>query len=65
MKVVQAKCPYCGKVRRKEDDLNMSKSFCHNCSKKRHTYAQKYFSSRSVVFSEDGKYVLSRRIINK
>jgi len=65
MKIIQAKCPYCGSVRKNEDDLNLSKSLCNNCSTKRNSLAQQYFRRRSVVFAAGGKYVLSKQTSNK
>ena len=65
MEIVQAKCPYCGSVCKGEDDLNISKSFCHSCSTKRHSLAQQYFRKRSLVSVAGGKYILSKRTSNK
>ncbi len=62
MKLAKAKCPYCGNVRKNEDDVNMLKTFCGSCSTKRHTIAQQYFNSRSVTIIKNGKYVLSKRV---
>ncbi len=62
MKIRQLKCQYCGKVRKGEDDVNMSNSFCNNCSPKRAFLAKKQFHGRSVISVAGGKYIVSKQI---
>jgi|WetSurMetagenome_2_1015567.scaffolds.fasta_scaffold538446_2 hypothetical protein len=60
MQIFRPTCRYCGALRRDEDDVNMTKSFCIKCSEKRALVAKRAFRGRSVIVVAEGKYVVSK-----
>lgn len=61
MQISRPTCSYCGALRRIEDDVNMTKSFCIKCSEKRASVAKQAFRGRRVIVVAEGKYVVSKR----
>lgn len=61
MQISRPTCCYCGALRRGEDDVNMTKSFCTKCSEKRALFAKQAFRDRRVIVVAEGKYVVSKR----
>jgi len=65
MQVFQPTCCYCVALRRSEDDVNTTKSFCIKCSEARAAVATQAFRGRRVVVVAEGNYVVSKRTEDK
>jgi hypothetical protein len=61
MQISRPTCRFCGTLRKIEDDVNMTKSFCKKCSEKRGSVAKRAFRGRRVTVVAEGKYVVSNR----
>lgn len=61
MKIHLPKCEFCGNEYQPEVS-NPNQKYCQNCSDLRKELASAEFGERVWVISEDGKYILSKRV---